>query len=147
MKLQSEFSHKFKKNNFRPFAAPSNCRPVLPHPPHPLATPLPGSATLCERGKRSKDRVELQTATGRPDATAAALTLISQRSAGMIWTQRLYSLLLMLDTVDSEQVHLTASRAARSTPSTVSRSLTFDNQTMTELSLMESRNQISLTEH
>jgi len=41
---------------------------------------LPDSATLCERGKRSKDRVELQTATGRPDATAAALTL-TRRSA------------------------------------------------------------------
>jgi len=33
MKLQSEFSRKFKKNNFRPFAAPSKCRPVRPAPP------------------------------------------------------------------------------------------------------------------
>jgi len=80
MKLQSEFLREYKKNNFHPFAAPSNCHPVLPHPPHSLATPLPGSATLCDRGKRSKDRVELQTATGRPDSTAAALTL-TRRSA------------------------------------------------------------------
>ena len=36
MKLQSEFSREFLKNNFRPFAAPSKCRP------HPLATPLRG---------------------------------------------------------------------------------------------------------
>jgi len=40
MKLQSEFSREFFKNNFRPFAAPSKCRPVRPHLPHPLATPL-----------------------------------------------------------------------------------------------------------
>jgi len=33
MKLQSEFSREFKKNNFRPFAAPSKCRPVRPAPP------------------------------------------------------------------------------------------------------------------
>jgi len=30
MKLQSEFSRKFKKNNFRPFAAASKCGPVRP---------------------------------------------------------------------------------------------------------------------
>ena len=33
MKLQSEFSREFFKNNFRPFAAPSKCRPVRPAPP------------------------------------------------------------------------------------------------------------------
>ena len=33
MKLQSKFSREFLKNNFRPFAAPSKCRPVRPAPP------------------------------------------------------------------------------------------------------------------
>ena len=35
MKLQSEFTREFLKNNFRPFAAPSKCRPVRPAPPAP----------------------------------------------------------------------------------------------------------------
>jgi len=34
MKLQSKFSRDFFKTNFRPFAAPSKCRPVRPAPPH-----------------------------------------------------------------------------------------------------------------
>ena len=39
IKLQSEFSRKLKKNNFRPFAAPSKCRPVRPAPPRYASMP------------------------------------------------------------------------------------------------------------
>jgi len=41
MKLQSEFSREFFKNNFRPFAAPiASAARCGPHPRTPLATPL-----------------------------------------------------------------------------------------------------------
>jgi len=48
MKLYSlNFQVNFK-NNFRPFAAPSKCRPVRPAPPsHPLATPVPLLVPSC----------------------------------------------------------------------------------------------------
>jgi len=63
-------------------AAESAMNTNIPAPTAPprYASARLGDATLCERGKRSKDRVELQTATGRPDAAAAALTL-TRRSA------------------------------------------------------------------
>ena len=40
MKLYNLNFHVNFKNNFRPFAAPSKCRPVRPAPPAPLATPV-----------------------------------------------------------------------------------------------------------
>ena len=63
MKLWSEFSRAFKKNNFRPFAAPDKCRPVRPAPPR-YATAF-GSCLLCRvvlpgtvRGERASWLVE-----------------------------------------------------------------------------------------
>ena len=49
MKLQPEFSRDFFRNNFRPFAAPSKCRPVRPAPPaHP-------SLRLCSLHTRQRN--------------------------------------------------------------------------------------------
>ena len=47
MKLQHEYSREFKKNNFRPFAAPRKCRLVRPAP---LAKPL-ANFNVCTHGK------------------------------------------------------------------------------------------------